>query len=136
MTFAIHVAACLWLIIARIELGPGSLTRYPDLFFPNHELVLDGQGILNAYVHAVHWAWVNLAGFSGCDSTPVSTLECVATLCVHICGATRYTITTGNVVAILESMTEEQDQTGQDLAERKYALILHAFMCAMVRSNR
>jgi hypothetical protein len=119
LTFVIHVAACLWCIIARIEMGPETVDPISTSFFPNQDLLLGGQGIVNSYVHAVHWAWVNLAGIGGCDSTPVSTLECVATLLVHICGATLYAITTGNVVAILESMTAEQDQTGADLAERK-----------------
>jgi len=62
-------------------------------------------------------AWVNLAGIGDCDSTPVTNLECITTLVVHICGATLYTITTGNVVAILETLTQKQNQTGNDLSE-------------------
>lgn len=48
-------------------------------------------------------------------------MECLTTLFVHICGATLYTITTGNVVAILEAMTEKQNEAGNDLVERKYS---------------
>lgn len=66
------------------------------------------------------WAWVCLAGIGDTDSNPESSLECLTTLFVHICGATLYTITTGNVVAILEAITEKQNEAGNDLAERKY----------------
>lgn len=104
MTFVIHVAACLWCIIARIKMGPATADPISSSFFPNHDLRLGGQ----RNMHAVHWACVNLAGIGGCDSTPVSTLECA--FGSH-CGATLY--------AIKKNMTEEQDQTGADLAERK-----------------
>jgi hypothetical protein len=46
-------------------------------------------------------------------------MECLTTLFVHLCGATLFTITTGNVVAILEAMTEKQNEAGCDLAECK-----------------
>jgi hypothetical protein len=38
-------------------------------------------------------------------------------LFTHICGATLYTIATGNVVAMLEKMTAERNKAGEDLAE-------------------
>jgi hypothetical protein len=52
LAFVIHVAACLWCIIARIELGPDVVDPISSSFFPNQDLLLGGLGILNAYVHA------------------------------------------------------------------------------------
>jgi hypothetical protein len=106
MWCVIHLSACLWFIIARIQLKPDEENPEPTPFFPDPKLYLGRSGILNAYLHAIHWAWVNLAGIGNIDSTPETTLECLVTLFTHICGATLYTIVTGNVVAILETMTE------------------------------
>jgi len=117
MLFVIHVSACLWCIVARLELGPGQVDPIASDFFPDADILLAGSGIVNAYLHSIHWAWVNLAGIGDCDSSPKTSVECLATLFVHICGATLYTITTGNVVAILEGMTQSQNETGADLAE-------------------
>ena len=57
------------------------------------------------------------SGIGNFDSTPVSTLECIVTLLVHICGVTLYAIMTGNVVSILEELTSKDNQVGRDLAD-------------------
>jgi hypothetical protein len=119
MGFVIHVSACLWCIIARIQLDPGDIDPQPTPFFPDTRLYLGRSGVFNAYIHALHWSWVNLAGIGNIESVPETTLECLVTLFTHICGATLYTIITGNVVTILETMTERQMSMGNDLAERK-----------------
>ena len=118
MMFVIHVSACLWCIVARMELGPGQVEPVASDFFPDAEhILLARSGIINAYLHSIHWAWVNLAGIGDCDSTPQTSFECLITLMVHVCGATLYTVTTGNVVTILEGLTQTQGETGADLAE-------------------
>jgi len=122
MLAVIHFSACLWCIVARVELGKDAVEPVPSPFFPNAEILLGGSGTVNAYLHAIHWAFVNLAGIGDCESTPVSTFECVTTLSVHICGATLYTITTGNVVTILDALTKQHNQTGSDLSERMYSV--------------
>jgi hemoglobin-like flavoprotein len=116
LTF-VHFSACLWVLVARLELGPLTTEPKPSAFFPNEKILLGGTGIINSYLHAVHWAWVNLAGIGASDSSPETSVECLATLLVHFCGATLYTITTGNVVAILETMAQKQGELGDDLAE-------------------
>lgn len=118
MLVVIHINACLWCIIARVELGwSGGTEPIPTDFFPKAEIFQGKLNPANSYLHAVHWAWVCLAGIGDTDSNPETSLECLTTLFVHICGATLYTITTGNVVAILEAMTEKQNEAGNDLAE-------------------
>ena len=115
----VHLAACLWCLIARIELGPGGFPGTSTPFFPNPELLMGRAGTLNSYLHAVHWSWVNLSGIGDVDSSPVSSLECLVILFTHICGATLYTIATGNVVAMLDKMTQARNRNGEDLAECK-----------------
>ena len=117
MLLVIHVNACLWCVVARVGIGPGN-DPVPTAFFPKPQEIFQGHlSALNAYLHAVHWAWVSLAGIGDCDSTPETSLECLATLFVHICGATLYTITTGNVVNILEAMSAKRNEVTGDLAE-------------------
>lgn len=112
----VHIGACLWCLVARIELGPGGQIESTS-FFPNGEYLLGRAGTLNSHLHALHWSWVNLSGIGDVDSAPVSSLECFVILFTHICGATLYTIATGNVVAMLEKMTQERNKNGEDLAE-------------------
>ncbi|CAB9527030.1 Globin domain protein [Seminavis robusta] len=119
MLLVIHINACLWCLVARMEMG-NVVAATP--FFPKAHEIYGAPGVkqlsvLNAYLHAVHWAWVNLAGIGDVESTPETTLECLSTLFVHMCGATLYTITTGNVVNILEGMSAKRNETGGDLAE-------------------
>lgn len=117
MLLVIHINSALWCLVARIEFGPGN-DAADSAFFPLADQIFTGKlSCLNSYLHAVHWAWVNLAGIGDDDSKPETTLECFTTLFVHICGATLYTITTGNVVNILESMSAKQNEVGGDLAE-------------------
>jgi hypothetical protein len=49
----IHVNACLWCIVARIQLGPGVMEPRPTSFFPKRELLTRSYCALNAYLHAV-----------------------------------------------------------------------------------
>ena len=60
---------------------------------------------------------MNLAGIGNFDSTPITTLECIVNLLIHVCGVTLYAITTGNVVAILEECTSQDNQVGNELAD-------------------
>jgi hypothetical protein len=122
MSVMIHLSACLWVIIARIELGPHEINPQPTPFFSSTELYLGRSGLVNSYLHAVHWAWVNLAGIGSIDSVPETSLECVTTLLIHLCGATLYAVITGNVVTILEVMSERQLTVGNDLAESKFSV--------------
>lgn len=116
MLLTIHCSACLWCLVARVELGPSAADATASAFFPHPEYLLGGAGIVKSYVHCCHWAWVNLAGIGDCDSTPDSTLETLFTLLVHFVGLTLYAIMTGNVVQILSDITEKQNETGNDLS--------------------
>lgn len=106
MSAVIHVSACIWVLIARIELGPREMDPQPTPFFSKTDLYLGRSGMVNGYLHAVHWAWVNLAGIGSIDSTPETSLECATTLLIHICGETLYTVITGNVVTISDVITQ------------------------------
>jgi hemoglobin-like flavoprotein len=119
LTYVTHVAACLWFIVARVELGYGTTTiDEPSEFFPDSSLLL-GQKTswLVCYIRAVYWAWVNLAGNGNVESVPTQPLEICATLLVHFCGASLYAIVTGHVVSILEELTQKENRVGNDLAE-------------------
>jgi hypothetical protein len=132
MVAVIHVSACIWNIVARIELGPNTAEPMASGFFPNPRFLLGRSGIFNSYLHSIHWAWVNLAGIGDIDSSPETSLECLTTLFVHICGATLYTITTGNVVAILEVLSAQQISLGTDLAVSKLNRLCFTSPCLQI----
>ena len=117
LAYVTHVSGCIWQIIARIELGTDTLEIVPTAFFPEPNLLLGSSGVINAYIRSIHFAWTNLAGIGNFDSTPVTTLEVVGTLIIHICGVTLYAIMTGAVVNILEELTSKDNEIQRELAE-------------------
>ena len=58
MLVVIHVNACLWCIVARIQLGPGTMEPEPTDFFPKAEIFEGKLAIWNAYLHAVQYVSV------------------------------------------------------------------------------
>ena len=116
LAYVTHVSGCIWQIIARIELAD-TLEITPTAFFPEPNLLLGSSGVINAYIRSIHFAWTNLAGIGNFDSTPVTTLEVVGTLIIHICGVTLYAIMTGAVVNILEELTSKDNEIQRELAE-------------------
>lgn len=116
LAFVTHQSACLWCLTARIELGPSVQEAQPSDFFPEPGILLGNAGSVNSYLRAIHWSWVNLAGIGNFDSTPVTSLECVVALLVHICGVTLYAVMTGHVVSTLEELTERENELGGELA--------------------
>eukprot|EP00977_Amphora_coffeiformis_P021156 scaffold8911_cov166-Amphora_coffeaeformis.AAC.2 len=76
-------------------------------FFPNPNTLLGrGDGVLTGYLQAIYWAWAHLSGTGNVESVPTTALQVSTALLVHVCGMTLYAIVTGNVVAILESVSE------------------------------
>jgi len=61
LVYVTHVSACLWCTVARIQLGPGTVAATPSEFFPEPRLLMGQSGVINSYVRALHWSWVNLA---------------------------------------------------------------------------
>jgi len=117
LTYVTHVSGCVWCIVARIELGPNSLEAAPTDFFPEPNILLGSSGTINSYFRSIHWAWTNLAGIGNFDSTPVTTLEVVITLVVHVLGVTFYAIMTGAVVGVLEELTSNDNELSRELSE-------------------
>jgi hypothetical protein len=117
MLAILHITACLWCVIARIELGPE--TKEPDAspFFPNQDLMFGGTGAMNGYLHSINWAMVQLAGIGDSDSEPVSSFETVVIILLHLCGMTLYSIMTGHVISVLEDITSKAQPLGSDLTE-------------------
>lgn len=53
MLVVIHINACLFCIVARVELGPYAMNAVPSSFFPKSD-IFDGKlNPLNSYLHAV-----------------------------------------------------------------------------------
>jgi hemoglobin-like flavoprotein len=117
LCFITHLSACLWCIVARFQLGADATEVKSSLFFPDTDILLGSAGILNSYMRAVHWAFVNLAGIGNVDSQPETTLECFVTILTHICGAVFYAIVTGNVIKMLEEASERDNKIGTDIAK-------------------
>uniref|UniRef100_A0A7S4N6D6 Globin domain-containing protein n=1 Tax=Odontella aurita TaxID=265563 RepID=A0A7S4N6D6_9STRA len=115
IAYVVHLSACSWFLVAKIEIGPGG-KAVPSSFFPVPELLYDCN-VLQSYTRAVHWAWVQLAGIGDVDSSPVSTLECLTMLTIHICGATLYAVATGNVLSMLENYAAVESEVGNGAAD-------------------
>mmetsp|Transcript_10847 Transcript_10847/g.22711 ORF Transcript_10847/g.22711 Transcript_10847/m.22711 type:complete len:334 (+) Transcript_10847:661-1662(+) len=88
LSYVTHVSGCLWFIIARIEAGMSTEGNFPTDFFPQSSLLNGHMGMINSYVLALHWAFVNLAGIGNVDSMPVTILETITTLLIHAVGVT------------------------------------------------
>jgi hypothetical protein len=117
LIYVMHVSACLWSLVARIELGSSATEPVASEFFPDTSILLGKAGIAKSYLISIYWAWVNLAGTGNIDSAPSQPLEILAILMVHMWGATLFAIATGHVVNILEQLTHKENQVGNDLAE-------------------
>ncbi|KAL7467782.1 hypothetical protein ACHAXS_008022 [Conticribra weissflogii] len=115
LAYVTHVSGCLWFIVARIEIGMSTTEALPTDFFPQLSLLNGHVGMINSYILALHWAFVNLAGIGNVESTPVTILETVTTLMVHAVGVTFYAIFTGNIVGILEEYTNRDNRMSDDL---------------------
>lgn len=116
LVYVLHLSACLWCITARIEQGPFPGPAKATSFFPEPMILLGGTGIVNSYMRAFLWAWVNLAGIGNSDSSAETTFECVVILFVHFCGATLYAVITGNVVSMLESFSSKKNEVSSNAA--------------------
>ena len=117
LCFITHLSACLWCIVARFQLGVDATEVKSSLFFPDTDILLGSAGMLNSYMRAIHWAFVNLAGIGNVESQPVTTLECFVTILTHICGAVFYAIVTGNVIKMLEDASERDNKIGTDIVK-------------------
>ena len=117
LCFIIHLCACLWCIVARFELGAEATEVKSSSFFPDRDILFGSYSVLNSYMRAVHWAFVNLAGIGNVESTPVTSLECFVTILTHVCGAIFYAIVTGSVIAMLEEASERDNKIGTDIAK-------------------
>ncbi|KAL9178522.1 hypothetical protein ACHAXT_001860 [Thalassiosira profunda] len=112
LAFTSHVAACLYVLVARIELGPQAYydaDRGEELatsFFPDYTILGEDNVFITNYLRCVHFAFTNLAGIGSHDSVPRSALECIFTLCVNALGATLYAFTTGNLLTMIEPAAE------------------------------
>ena len=116
LAFIIHIAACTWCTVARLELGVTADEFQPSPFFPSDKLLYGGESkVFRSYSRAVHWAFVNLSGIGDVDSSPETALECWTTLIIHVIGAVFYAIVTGNVIAILEEKTQHENKMGSDI---------------------
>lgn len=60
----------------------------PTDFFPHSSLLNGHIGMINSYILALHWAFVNLAGIGNVESMPVTILETITTLLIHVVGVT------------------------------------------------
>lgn len=118
--FIIHLAACMWCIVARFELGADADEVKPSSFFPNTDILYGSENV-NSYIRSVHWAFVNLAGIRDVDSTPVTTLECTVTIHIHVCGAIFYAIVTGNILSMLEEASESNNKIGEWILQSSIA---------------
>lgn len=122
LAYTSHVVACLYLLVARIELGTTqvytSSTELESAFFPDHTILGNENSILTSYLRCLHFAFTNLAGIGNNDSHPYSALECAFTLAVNAVGATLYAFTTG----LLLSMIEPSVKRGNHFADSAAAL--------------
>lgn len=85
LVYVIHVSACFWCIVARVELGPGVTEASSTEFFPDTGILMgQASGALTSYMTAVYWAWVQLAGSGNIDSSPTRPMEIGAALLVSI----------------------------------------------------
>lgn len=123
LAFITHVGACMWCAVARVGLGPMATEFAPSPFFPNPEVLYgEGRNVFNSYSRAIHWAFVNLSGIGGVESVPNTSLECWLVICIHVIGAIFYAIVTGNVIAVLEDASNNENKIGLDIARLSHYL--------------
>ena len=107
LAYASHVAACLYVLVARIELGPNAYydAEHPEKlatsFFPDYTILGKENGMLTNYLRCVHFALANLGGMGNHESIPNSAFECIFTIALNFVGATLYAYTTGHLLSMI-----------------------------------
>jgi hypothetical protein len=79
----VHIGACLWCLVARIELGAGG-TIQSTPFFPNGDFFLGRAGTLNSYLHALHWSWGTFTSIRCFTITQQSTKPISFLISIHL----------------------------------------------------
>jgi len=121
LAYTSHVAACLYVLVARVELGPEVYygehpETFASAFFPDYTILGEENNLLTNYLRCVHFAFTNLAGIGNHESIPYSALECTFTLAVNILGATFYAFTTGLLLSMIEPAAERANRFGDSAA--------------------
>ena len=122
LAYTSHVAACLYVLVARIELGPEAYydvenpEQLATQFFPDYTILGKMNMPFTNYVRCVHFAFTNLAGIGNHESIPHSTLECLFTLAVNALGATLYAFTTSLLLSMIEPSAERANHFGDSAA--------------------
>ena len=122
LAYTSHVAACVYVLIGRMELGP--IAYYDDehpeqlasSFFPDYTIFGKENSMLTNYLRCVHFAFTNLSGMGNHDSTPATALECIFTLALNVLGATLYAWTTGLLLSMIEPAAQSANRFGDDAA--------------------
>jgi hypothetical protein len=113
--YTIHLAACLWCITARAELGPSVVVAEPTEFFPQAEFLNGESTFWLFYLSTVNWGLGNLTGIGGQDSTETTSIQNLLTISTRLGGAVIFAIITGQVVTLIGYTTAEHDKNRKQL---------------------
>ena len=122
LTYTSHVAAGLYVLVARIGLGAevhyniDHPEQLATAFFPDYTILGKENSLLTNYLRCVHYAFTNLSGIGNHESTPHSALECFFTLVMNAVGATLYAFTTGLLLSMIEPAAEKANQFSDSTA--------------------
>ena len=113
--FLCHLFASLYCIIARIGLGEGTVQPRATNFAPDLEVFLSGE-FVRAYLKAIHWFIVSMAGIGSVESKPESTLEILFTITTHLIGASLYAFMSACLYSLIQVNLKESNDSSSIVA--------------------
>ena len=95
----VHIMACLWVFIAKIEDSPDSWLV--------HRGFQDGS-IRNQYIASVYWAFTSISTVGYGDITPNTSLERCLSIFWMVCGVYFFSFTIGSLSSILSNIDTKE----------------------------